>query len=80
MSGLGRPFSDRIHEFVDHVIPGEGFIDWDRLMSVLKQTSFAGPLLLEVLTKYSPEAQKGPESFLRLAYTRGTELYQQITA
>jgi sugar phosphate isomerase/epimerase len=68
--------SDRIREFVDHVIPGEGFIDWQSLAELLRQSSFAGPLLLEVLVTYSGE--KAPSRFLEFAYQAGSRLHDQI--
>lgn len=40
--------SDRIKEFVDHVVPGEGFINFDEMLPFLKQSGFEGPILMEV--------------------------------
>jgi sugar phosphate isomerase/epimerase len=57
--------SDRVREFVDHVLPGEGFIDWPGLSRALRRTVFGGPLLLEVATTHS--AEKDPAQFLRRA-------------
>jgi sugar phosphate isomerase/epimerase len=68
--------SDRIAEFVDHVIPGEGFIDWESVAALLRAARFAGPLLLEVAVTHS--AEKETEPFLRLAYARGSDLYDRI--
>jgi sugar phosphate isomerase/epimerase len=65
--------SDRIREFVDHVLPGEGFIDWRTLCKLLRVTRLAGPLLLEVMVTHSVEKQ--PDRFLKLAYERGCGLY-----
>lgn len=45
--------SDRIKEFVDHVVPGEGFIDFDEMLFLLKQSSFDGPVLMEVEMTHS---------------------------
>jgi hypothetical protein len=65
--------SDRIRDFVDHVIPGEGFIDWHVLASVLRTSSFRGPLLFEVSMTHS--AEKDPSRFLRLTYDRARSLF-----
>ena len=68
--------SDRIKEFVDHVIPGEGFIDWTNLCLILKDANMTFPLLLEVMTTHSSE--KDPVRFLELAFDRGCALYDEI--
>ena len=68
--------SDRVKEFVDHVIPWEGFIEWERLCSILKNLDMAFPLLLEVMTTHSSE--KEPVKFLRLAFERGCMLHDKI--
>jgi sugar phosphate isomerase/epimerase len=68
--------SDRIRDFVDHVIPGEGFIDWSRVASVLRSTRFPGPLLLEVSMTHSSEQE--PSGFLRLAHERAAQLHRHI--
>jgi len=68
--------SDRVKEFVDHVIPGEGFIHWDILCSILRASKLAFPLLLEVMITNSSE--KDPVRFLDLAFNSGRKLYHQI--
>jgi sugar phosphate isomerase/epimerase len=68
--------SDRIKEFVDHVIPGEGFIDWNGLCTILKDSRILFPLLLEVMITNSSE--KDSTMFLNLAFKRGSALYDQI--
>jgi sugar phosphate isomerase/epimerase len=65
---LAVHLSDRVREFVDHVPPGEGFIDWEALTSSLKKTIFKGPLLFEVMVEHS--SVKEPEQFLRLVYEK----------
>jgi sugar phosphate isomerase/epimerase len=70
--------SDRVREFVDHVIPGEGFIDWPEVAERLRATPFGGPLLLEVAMTHS--AEKAPRRFLDLAYDRGCQLYDEVFA
>jgi len=68
--------SDRIREFVDHVIPGEGFIDWETLCLTLTTAKMTFPLLLEVNVQHSSE--KDTVKFLNLAYRRGCGLYDRI--
>ena len=68
--------SDKVKEFVDHVIPWEGFIDWDELCGILKGSNVTFPLLLEVMTIHS--AEKDPVKFLALAYERGCRLWDKI--
>ncbi len=68
--------SDRIREFVDHVPPGEGFIDWPTLCRALRATPFVGPLLLEVVVTHA--AEKEPRRFLAQAYAAGCHLHDQI--
>lgn len=64
--------NDRARDFVDHLIPGEGFIDWPTLCSLIQASAFTGPLALEVDTRHSRE--KDPLRFLLLAYERGRHL------
>lgn len=68
--------SDRLREFVDHVIPGEGFIDWNGLCPILKESEIRFPLLLEVMT--TNDSEKDPVRFLNLAYKSGCDLYDRI--
>lgn len=68
--------SDRVKEFVDHIIPGKGFIDWDDLCSILRNLKITFPLLLELMTTNSYE--KDATSFLKSAYKSGSDLYDRI--
>lgn len=68
--------SDRIREFVDHVIPGEGFIDFDHMCSLLRQASIDFPLLMELMTTHS--RYKEPQVFLAAAYEEAAKLYDRI--
>jgi sugar phosphate isomerase/epimerase len=65
--------SDRIKPYVDHVIPGEGFIDWNALCELLKTCNLKTPLLLEVMI-YNSNI-KNPDVFLETAYRRACYLY-----
>lgn len=64
--------SDRIREFVDHVPPGEGFIDWVELAAILRTTPMKGPLLFELMIENSTEIN--PRLFLNLAYERACQI------
>jgi sugar phosphate isomerase/epimerase len=68
--------SDRVREFVDHVMPGEGFIDWDTLVQILASARITFPLLFEVMTTNSFE--KDPSRFLSMAFNRGCALYGRV--
>ena len=64
--------SDRIRDYVDHVLPGDGFIDWPGLCAELRQSAFRGPVLLEVATTHS--AEKDTRRFLRRAHASACQL------
>lgn len=68
--------SDRAGEFVDHLIPGEGFIDWEQVAELVARSSFAGPLFLEVTLTHS--AEKDPKCFLQRVYAEGCILYDKV--
>jgi sugar phosphate isomerase/epimerase len=69
--------SDRSREFVDHQIPGEGFIDFDGICALIKQSDFTPPLLMEVMTENSTYG-KDIEKFISLAYDRACEIYDKM--
>ncbi len=73
---LAVHLSDRIMEFVDHVLPGEGFIDFDEICSLIQQSGYKAPLLMEVMITHS--RFKEPAVFLREAYLRAEALYNRI--
>ncbi len=68
--------SDRVKEFVDHGIPGDGFIHWDELCLILNASLKDFPVLMEVVMANCLE--KDPVEFLRLVFERGCKLYRQI--
>ena len=76
----GRLFSvhisDRIKEMVDHVTPGEGFIDFQSIVDILKHHSYDFPLLMEVMTMHSQ--YKSTEEFLKITYFKAQELLNGI--
>jgi sugar phosphate isomerase/epimerase len=70
--------SDILGGFADHLIPGEGFIDWKGLCSILRQLEIRFPLLLEVETEYA--AEKDSAMFLQTAFESASDLYNRIFA
>ncbi len=64
--------SDRKAPFVDHLVPGEGFIDFDAICEHLALTPFSGPLLLEVMNTHT--AEKRPRELLHDAHAAATTL------
>lgn len=70
--------SDRVRAFVDHVPPGDGWIEWATLAAALRTTPFAGPLLFEVMVIHATE--KDPGRLLHLTYEQGSVLFDQIFA
>ena len=68
--------SDRIKPFVDHVIPGEGFIDFETIIRKLAKSEFQGPYLFEVMMTHS-KYQK-PKEFLEHLKTEGDRLIGKL--
>lgn len=68
--------SDRIREFVDHVLPWEGFIDWEKLCSLIGKTKYTNPVTMEVMITNSKV--KDTKEFLKLTYERGCRLHDKI--
>ena len=68
--------SDRIQEFVDHVLPGEGYIDFTTLNTLLVKAKIEFPLLLEVMTANS--SIKDPRAFLKAAKEAATNLEKRV--
>lgn len=68
--------SDRIKPFVDHAIPGEGFIDFESLIQQLKASSYKGPITLELMKKNSFITELN--QYLSEAYQKGVEIHDQI--
>jgi sugar phosphate isomerase/epimerase len=68
--------SDRSRDFVDHQLPGDGFVDWAGVCAQLRLARFARPLLLEVATTHS--AEKEPRRFLRRAHEQAVTLARAI--
>jgi len=68
--------SDRIKEFVDHVIPGEGFINWSEMCGKLRSAGYNGRVLMEVMMTHS--MYQTPEEFLREARHAAVESWNLI--
>ena len=68
--------SDRIKEFTDHVIPGEGFVQFYKIVSILKEIKFEYPLLMEVEKTFS--RYKNTEEFLNNTYKVARKLENSI--
>ncbi len=73
---LSVHLSDRIREYVDHVPPGEGFIDWRALSTLLKESSYKQPLLFEVNVTHSSRKETLP--FLELVYKQACWVHSLI--
>src|SRR4030042_317430 len=61
----------------DHLLPGSGTIDWQRVMKNIAKDSFKGTLMLEV---DGPEASKGftQDGFLESGYQRVRQLAEMV--
>jgi sugar phosphate isomerase/epimerase len=60
-------FHDNHGEADEHLIPGEGSLDWDRILSTIESIGFNGTAVLEVLHTALPprEAVARSLEFLR---------------
>lgn len=67
---------DRICEFVDHVIPGEGFIDFEQITKIFHSANPSFPLLMEVMTEHSK--YKKADELLSVTYKEALKLYENI--
>lgn len=68
--------SDRVREFVDHVTPGEGFIDFSEIAKIIHSANPTFPLLMEVSTEHSK--YKKADEFLSVTYKQALKLYNSI--
>ncbi|GKX29468.1 hypothetical protein SH1V18_19480 [Vallitalea longa] len=68
--------SDRIKEFVDHVVPGEGFIDFSTVMKHLREIDYNKPILMEVLSDYT--SFKNTKVLVKEAYNKAIELRRML--
>lgn len=70
--------SDRIGPFVDHVIPGEGFIDFNEFVEIMKTLNFEFPLLFEVETTHS--RYKSQKVFLKETFKAASNILNRINS
>lgn len=68
--------SDRIKPFVDHALPGEGFIDFEEIIKSLNAVDYSGTILLELLIENSNE--KNRKAFLRKAFKEGCKIESKL--
>jgi sugar phosphate isomerase/epimerase len=68
--------SDRIRPLVDHVIPGEGFIEWSSMCAALRMARYSDTVLMEVMMQHSRFREPG--LFLREALRTGSETWRMI--
>jgi sugar phosphate isomerase/epimerase len=68
--------SDRIKSFIDHVIPGEGFIDWHKMCKRLRAAQFSNAILMEVIMENS--SFKEPKVFLQKTYEASVQTWQLL--
>jgi sugar phosphate isomerase/epimerase len=68
--------SDRIKPFVDHVIPGHGFVDFVEIKDALKEINYQGVITLELMI--DNDIIKDVSKFLSKAYTLAKEIEEAI--
>lgn len=68
--------SDRIKPFVDHVIPGEGFIDWSEMCGRLQKARYSSSITMEVMMQHSRFQE--PKVFLQEAYNAAVETWRLV--
>lgn len=69
--------SDRVKAFVDHMIPGEGFIDFDAFSSSLIRNRYKGSILMAVMTTHSK--YKNPKELLSAAYESAMRIESDLS-
>jgi sugar phosphate isomerase/epimerase len=56
----------------DHLLPGDGTIDWKIIGKIFPKNNYSGALILEVDAK--PDTRLTPEGFLHIAYERLSQI------
>jgi sugar phosphate isomerase/epimerase len=69
-------FSDNLGEKDDHLLPGDGTIDWEGVSDGFPAKTYTGPVLLEVYP--APGNRIDAESFLREAHGRAKQLAEKL--
>jgi sugar phosphate isomerase/epimerase len=75
---LAVHLSDRVRPHVDHLVPGEGWLDWDGLAEALGAARYGGPVLMEVMMEHSRHREPG--AFLRAAHSAALRLRDRLDA
>lgn len=68
--------SDRIKEFVDHVVPGEGFIDFNIFTTYLKDCNYSSAILMEVSNLHT--TYKTDRKFLQQTYNSAMKIHNSL--
>jgi sugar phosphate isomerase/epimerase len=68
--------SDNCGEHDDHWLPGEGTIDWERVVSCFPTDTCSGPVMLEVVP--APDDRVKAAEFLHKAYTRARRIAEKL--
>lgn len=68
--------SDRIKYLVDHVTLGEGFIEFEKIIELIRPLDASFPLMMEVTTTHSQ--YKDPKEFLDKTYNDAEKFYDSI--
>ena len=60
-----------------HLIPGDGIVDWEKLKSAVTKLNYSGSLSLEIINKNSVKYETmDAREFLRNAYNQAQQLFQ----
>jgi sugar phosphate isomerase/epimerase len=68
--------SDRDGPGRDHLLPGEGAIDWRKLCAALRSARYRRPVLIEAIMRGS--RYRRPRTFLQKAYAAGRRIWRAI--
>lgn len=60
-----------------HLIPFDGTIDWSKIVSILKESNYDGPITLELIYRYD-YVKLGLEEFYKKGYDIGNKLLKMI--
>ena len=61
---------------MDHVIPGEGFIDFEPMIEKLISIEYKGSILMEVLSNFTQYHE--PAQLLKKAYEEAVKIEQRV--
>lgn len=70
---IATHFSDNYGEYDDHHPPGDGEINWQNILRILKESGYAGVFMLEVLGE---SRSKDPAEILPRTFQKTSELLQ----